>query len=253
MLQLQHSLCQRLDGRSRGLLHEQVALFAMLKGIKHKVYGIAERHHKTGHIGIRDRQGLPLVDLVAEQRDDRAAGSHDVAVSGQAQNRISGQHLPGAGDHILLHDGLRHAHSIDGISRLVRRQEDCLLHMVFHTGRDHIVGTGHIGFDRFHGVKLAGGYLLEGGSVEHIIHPAERRGDGTVVPHITYVEFDFLCVLRIQLLIGVAHVVLFFLIAGKNTNLADIRGQKAAQYGISKGACPTGNEQYFLFKHCLPP
>ena len=125
--------------------------------------------------------------------------------------------------------------------------------MVFHTGRDHIVGTGHIGFDRFHGVKLAGGYLLEGGSVEHIIHPAERRGDGTVVPHITYVEFDFLCVLRIQLLIGVAHVVLFFLIAGKNTNLADIRGQKAAQYGISKGACPTGNEQYFLFKHCLPP
>lgn len=70
VLQLQHSLRQRLDGRSRGLLHEQVALFAMLKGIKHKVYGIAERHHKTGHIGIRDRQRFSLVNPVAEQRDD---------------------------------------------------------------------------------------------------------------------------------------------------------------------------------------
>ena len=39
-----------------------------LKGIKHKVYGIAERQHKTGHIGIRDRQGLPLVDLDVYKR-----------------------------------------------------------------------------------------------------------------------------------------------------------------------------------------
>ena len=248
VLQLQHSLRQSLDGRSGGLLHKQVSLLAVRKGIKNEVDGITERHHEAGHIGIRDRQGLPLVDLVAEQRDDRAAGSHDVAVSGQAQNRISGQHLPGAGDHILLHDGLRHAHGIDGISRLVRRQEDCLLHMVFHTGRDHIVRTGHVGFDRFHGVKLAGGYLLEGGSVEHIIHPAERRGDGTVVPHITYVEFDFLCVLRIQLLIGVAHVVLFFLIAGKNTNLADIRGQKAIQNRMPEGAGAARDEENLMFK-----
>ena len=70
VLQLQHSLCQRLDGRSRGLLHEQVTLFAMLKGIKHKIYGIAERHHETGHIGIRDRQRFSLVDPLAEQWDD---------------------------------------------------------------------------------------------------------------------------------------------------------------------------------------
>ena len=184
----------------------------MLKGIKHKVYGIAERHHKTGHIGIRDRQGLPLVDLVAEQRDDRAAGSHDVAVPRQTQNRISRQHLSGTGNHILLHDSLRHAHSVDGIGRLVRGQEDGLLHMVCNTCGDHIVRTGHVGFDRLHGVKLAGGYLLEGGGMKYIVHTAERIQNGIVIPHIAYVEFDLFRILRIQLLIGMPHIILLLLI-----------------------------------------
>ena len=69
VLQLQHSLRQSLDGRSGGLLHKQVSLLAVRKGIKNEVDGITERHHEAGHIGIRDRQGLPLVDLVAEPRE----------------------------------------------------------------------------------------------------------------------------------------------------------------------------------------
>ena len=212
MLQLQHSPRQRLDGRSRGLLHEQVTLFAMLKGIKHKVYGIAERHHKTGHIGIRDCQRLSLVDPVAEQRNNRAAGGHDVAVPSQTQNRIPRQHLPRAGNHILLHDSLRHAHSVDGIGRLVRGQEDGLLHMVGYTGGNHIVGTGYIGFDRFHRIELAGGHLLQSCGMKYIVHTAERIQNGIVIPHISYVELDFLRVLRIQLLIGMPHIILLLLI-----------------------------------------
>ena len=184
----------------------------MLKGIKHKVYGIAEGHHKTGHIGIRDRQRFSLVDPVAEQRNDRATGGHNVAIPRQTQNWIPRQHLSGAGNHILLHDSLRHAHSVDGIGRLVRGQEDGLLHMVCNTGGDHIVRPSHIGFDRLHGIKLAGGHLFQSCGMKYIVHTAERIQNGIVIPHITYVELDFLRVLRIQLLIGVPHIILLLLI-----------------------------------------
>ena len=70
LLQLKNSLCQRLDGRGGRLLHEQVALLAVLEGVKDKIDGVAERHHEASHIGIRDGQRFSLVDLVAEQRND---------------------------------------------------------------------------------------------------------------------------------------------------------------------------------------
>ena len=69
-LQLQHGLRQRLDGRGRSLLHEQVALFAVRKGIEDEIDRVAERHHEAGHIGICDSQRLALADLIAEQRND---------------------------------------------------------------------------------------------------------------------------------------------------------------------------------------
>ena len=84
--------------------------------------------------------------------------------------------------------------------------------MVGHTGRNHIVGTGHIGFDRFHRIELAGGHLLQSCGMKYIVHTAERIQNGIVIPHITYVELDFLRVLRIQLLIGVPHIILLLLI-----------------------------------------
>ena len=69
--------------------------------------------------------------------------------------------------------------------------------MIGHTCGDYIVRAGHIGFDCLHGIKLAGGYLLQGSGMKYIVHATERIQNGIVVPHIAYVEFDFLCVLRI--------------------------------------------------------
>ena len=73
VLQLQHGLRQCLDGCGRRFLHEQVALLAVFKGVEDKIDGIAERHHKARHVRVRDGERLALVDLVAEQWDDRAA------------------------------------------------------------------------------------------------------------------------------------------------------------------------------------
>lgn len=45
-----------------------------------------------------------------------------------------------------------------------------------------------------------------------------------------------------------AHVVLLFLVAGEDTNLADVRGQKAVQNRVTEGAGPARDEEDFVFK-----
>ena len=48
--------------------------------------------------------------------------------------------------------------------------------------------------------------------MKYIVHTAEHIQNGIVIPHISYVKLDFLRVLRIQLLIGVPHIILLLLI-----------------------------------------
>ena len=174
-----------------------VALLAVLKRVQDKIYGILQRHHKARHSGVCNSQGLALIGLLAKQRDDRTARGHDIPVPGQAEDRVTRKHLPGAGDDVLFHDSLGHAHGIDRIRRLIRRQEDCLLHTVGNTGGDNVVRSDHVGLDRLHGVELAGGHLLERSGVKHIVHAAKRMDYGVIVAHIADVKLDLLRVLRI--------------------------------------------------------
>ena len=48
--------------------------------------------------------------------------------------------------------------------------------------------------------------------MKYIVHTAERIQNGIVIPHIAYVEFDLFRILRIQLLIGMPHIILLLLI-----------------------------------------
>ena len=120
--------------------------------------------------------------------------------------------------------------------------------MVGHAGGDHVVGADHVGLDCLHGIKLAGWHLLQSGRMEHIIHTAERIQNRVVIPHIAYVEFDFLRVLRIQLLIEMPHIVLLLLVPRENADLRNIRRQKPPQHRIPKRPGPTGYEEYFFIE-----
>ena len=247
-LQLQHCMRQCLNGRGRGLLYKQVALLTVLEGVENKVYRVAERHHEAGHVGVRDGERLALVDLVAEQGNDRAAGGHDVSVTRQAQHGVVRQHLFRPGDDVLFHQCFGHAHGVDGVGGLVGGEKDRLLDPVFHTSVDDIVGADDIGLDGLHGKEFAGGHLLEGGGVEHIVHPAERRGDGAVVPHVADVEFDLLRAGGAGQLVGMTHVVLLLLVPGEDANFADVRGQEAVQNRMAEGAGAARDEEDFIFK-----
>ena len=64
----------------------------------------------------------------------------------------------------------------------------------------------------------------------------------------TDVELDLLGVGGILGLQLVAHVVLLFLVAGEDTNLADVRGQEAVQNRMAEGAGAARDEEDFVFK-----
>ncbi len=107
------------DGRGRGLLDEEVALLAVLEGVEDEVHRVVEGHHEARHVGVRDGDGLPLFDLLEEERDHGAPRGHDVAVARQAEHRVAREELAASGHHVLLHEGLGHPHRVDGVGGLV--------------------------------------------------------------------------------------------------------------------------------------
>jgi len=213
--ELDDGLGQGLNGRGRSFLDEQVALLAVLEGEDHEVDRVVQGHHEAGHVTVRDRDGAAGLDLLEEERDDGAARGHDVAVAGQAKDGVPGEQLPRAGDDVLLHEGLRDAHRVDRIGRLVGREEDRLLDVVRNAGGNNIVRAEDVGLGRLERVELAGRDLLERRGGEAVVDPFECVANRGVVADVADVELQLAVV---ELL---PHVVLLLLVAGQNANLFD--------------------------------
>ena len=213
------------DGAGGGLLNEQVAVLAVLKGEEHQVHSLFQGHDEPGHVGLGDGDGVAGFDLVDPQRDDGAPGAHDVAVAGAADFRLAGH--PGFGNGHLFLNGLGHAHGVDGVGGLVRGQADDALHPGLDGGGEDIVRADDVGPHGLHGEELAGGHLLQGRGVEDIVHPGHGPPDGLQVPDVANVKLDFIRYLRHSGLVLVAHVVLLLLIPGEDADLANVRGEEA--------------------------
>ena len=213
------------DGAGGGFFDEEVAVFAVLEGEKYQVHGFFQRHDEPGHVGLGDGDGVAGFDLVDPQRDDGAPGAHDVAVAGAADFRLAGH--AGLGNGHLFLNGLGHAHGVDGIGRLVGGQADDGLHAELNGGGEHIVGADDVGPHGLHGEELTGRHLLQGGSVENIVHPSHGPPNGLQVPDVANVKLDLIRHLRHPGLILVAHIVLLLLIPGEDADLANVRGEEA--------------------------
>ena len=242
--QLTHRLCLRFYGASGGFFDEQITVFAMLEGEEHEIDRLLQRHDESGHGGLGDGDGVAGSDLIDPQRDDRAAGAHDVSVTGTADLGLAGH--SGLGDRDLLLDRLGHAHGVDGVSRLVGGETDDAFHPLFNGGGQHVVRADDVGAYCLHGEKLAGGHLLESGSMEDVVYPAHSAPDGLQIPHVTDVEFDLIRHFRHLHLKFMAHIVLLLLIAGEDTDLADVGRKKAVENGVAERAGPTGDHEGFI-------
>ena len=133
---------QRVEGRGRGFLYEQVAVTTVLERVQDQVYGIVEGHHEAGHVGVGDGDDLVGFHLFYPQGDDAAAAGHHVAVTGAADGRSGiGAELTGFGDGYFFHHGFADAHCIDGVAGFVGGQDYDVLNTVRDGGVEDVLGA----------------------------------------------------------------------------------------------------------------
>ena len=217
--QLLDGLCQIADGGSIRLLDEQITGICMLESEQDQIHSLVQIHQEAGHVGIGDGDGIASLDLVDEQRDDRATAAHNVAVTSAADGRAAplGSHT-GVGVDDVFHHSLGDAHGVDGISCLIGGQADDTLDASVNSGVQHIISTDDVGLDGLHGEELAGRDLLQGGGVEDVVNTGHCVTDGLGVADITDVELHLFGVLRVLGLKLMAHIVLLLLVTGEDAD-----------------------------------
>ena len=231
------------DGAGGGFLDQDVAVLAVLEGEEDQVNGFGERHDKAGHAGLGQGDGVAVAYLVDPQGDNGAARTHHIAVAGAADLGLAGIAALGDGD--LLFDGFGDAHGIDGVGGFVGGEADDALHAGFDGGGEDVVGAFDVGLDGFHGEKLAGGHLLQCGGMEDVIDAGHGVAARLEVADVTDEELDLVGDLGHTGLIVVAHVVLFFLVAGEDADLGDVGLEEAGEDGVAEGAGAAGNHEGF--------
>ena len=237
-------LRQYIQGGGRSLLHEQVTVMSVLKRIDYQIHGIVQRHHETGHVGVRYRNGPAVLYLLHPQGNYRTAACHHIAVTGTADGCtgfLTQRTALGYGN--LLHHGFADTHGIDGIGGLVGRKHHHILYTMRYGGFQYIVRTDHIGLHSLQRKELAAGNLLQSSGREYIIHSYHGTVHRLAVTDITNVEFYF------GILQVMTHVILLFLVTTKNTDLFDVTIKKTTQYGITKRSGASGNKEDFIFEY----
>ena len=239
---LLHSLGQVADRAGVCFLDKQIAGVGVLEGKLHQLDRLVQVHKEAGHLRVGDGDRAARLDLVDEERDDRAAAAHDVAVAGHADHGATAlDGNAGVGVDDMLHHGLGNAHSVNRVSGLVRREADDPLHARVDRRVKHVVRALDVRFHGLHGEELAARNLLERGRVEYVVDPGHSVGHGARVAHVADEELDLSRRVRILRLQLVAHVVLLFLVAGEDADLTDIGIQKVLQNGVAERPGPACN------------
>lgn len=232
------------EGSGGCLLHKQVAIAPMLKGIHHQVHRVVEGHHEAGHVGVGDGNLLATHYLVLPEGDYRSARCHHIAVAGAADGGFGiVAEFATFGDCHLLHQRLRDTHGVDGVCRLVGGEDNDVFDTMFDGGQQYIVGTYHIGAGRLHGEELTTGNLLEGSRRKYIVDTAHGDVHRFLVADVANKVLHFFA------LKFMAHIVLFLLIARKYAYFLNIRIEKAVEDRISETSGATGYEQHLILEY----
>ena len=207
-------------------LNHNVAGVCVLERENHKFHRLFKAHYVAGHCGFCYCKRLALFYLLYKKRNDRPARAHHISVARSANKRVlcrarlCHKHF--------FHHRLRRSHCVDGIRGFVGRKADYLFDALVYGGCQNVVGADNVCFHRLKRENFAGGHLLERGRVEDVVDPVHCVADALNVADIAYVELDFVVV------VGFAHVVLLFFVAGEYANLADIGIEKSFQYCVAE-------------------
>ena len=102
------------------------------------------------------------------------------------------------------------------------------------TGRDHVVGTDHVGLYSFHRIELTGRNLFQSCCVEDIVNTLESPFDRMIISDITDIELQFLTCFGPLCLILMTHVILFLFITGNDADLFNTCTQESLCDRIAK-------------------
>ena len=221
----------------------------MLEGEHNQIHSLVQIHQEAGHVGIGDGDGIASLDLVDEQRDDRATAAHDVAVTGAADGGAAtlSSHT-GIGVDDVLHHGLGDAHSVDGVGCFIGGQADDTLDTGINGGVQHIISTDDVGLDGLHGEELAGRDLLQSSSMEDVINTRHSVTDRLRIADIPDVELYLLGGVGMLGLKLVAHIVLLLLVTGEDADFLQIGIQEVLQNGRTKGTGTTSDHKGCVIK-----
>ena len=106
---------------------------------------------------------------------------------------------------------------------------------------DDVVDADDIRMHRFEREELATGNLLEGGGGENVIDSPHRLVDARFVADVADIEPQTVVLKR------VAHIVLFFLVAGKDADFLEIVDE-SIEYGMTETARTAGDQKNLVFE-----
>lgn len=156
--ELANSLGLGLDRASGGFLYEDIAVVSVLESEEDEIDGLLQRHDEAGHLGLGQRDGVAITNLVYPQGNNRTAGAHHIAIAGATDLGFARIAALSDGD-LLLH-GLGDTHGVDGIGGLIGREADNSAYTSLDGGSQDIVRTDDIGFDGLHREELTARDLL---------------------------------------------------------------------------------------------
>lgn len=239
-----YSLRQIADGGSIRLLDEQIAWVGVLEGEHHQVHRLIQVHQEAGHIGVCDGDRISRLDLIDEQRNHTAPAAHDIAIARAADDRAAAlrRHASVRVDD-MLHHGLRDAHGVDGIGRLIRRQADHSLHVIRNRGVEYVIRADDVRLHRLHREELAGGNLLKRRRMEDVVHAGHGVRNGLRIAHVADVEFDLVGILRVLGLELMAHIVLLLFVAGENADFLEVGVKEVFEDGGTEGTGAAGDHE----------
>ena len=230
-----HRLGKVSDGASRRLLHQDITSVCMLVGVENQIDGLVEGHDEARHGGICYSQWLTSLNLFNKEGHYRTSRTKNISVSGPADEGLVLSYGTGLGNKDLLHHSLAGSHGIDWIGCLVGGETDDFFNPSIDAGGQHVVGADDVGLHCLHGKELTGGNLFQSCCTEHKVHTVQGIANAAVVTHIPDVVLDLV------ILVEVAHVILFLLVATEDADLCNIGIQEAFEHGIAKGAGSAGD------------
>lgn len=170
-----HDLGQVLDADDRHLGDEDLAAAGEQAGVDDQAGGLGDAHDEAGHLGIGEGDRAALADLLAEDRDDRAARAQHVAEAGGGVDGVTAAALVvvGGGHQALTHE-LGGAHDVGGVHGLVGAGEDDALDAGLAGGADDVLHAEDVGLHGIEGRALAEDDVFVGGGVEDEIDAVEE-------------------------------------------------------------------------------